>query len=89
MVDALTVNLMPHVPSLSCIEPLSSTPVHRAISSCFYLLTDLGRPVTAREDAHAPVALIRVQHWNPAGDDHTLQVGIVNVVGIVLKTTFC
>ncbi len=29
MVDAKPmVNLMPHVPFLSCIEPLSSTPVH-------------------------------------------------------------
>ncbi len=28
------VNLMPHVPFLKCIEQLSSTPVHRAISSC-------------------------------------------------------
>ena len=38
MVDAIPlVNIMSHVPFLSCIEPLSSTPVHRAISSCCFL----------------------------------------------------
>ncbi len=36
LVDAIPiVDLMPHVPFLSCIEPLSSTPVRSAISSCF------------------------------------------------------
>ena len=29
------VKLLPHVPILSCREPLSSTPVHRVIPSCF------------------------------------------------------
>ena len=33
------VNPCPMVPTPSCIEPLPSTPIHRAITSCFFKCT--------------------------------------------------
>ena len=63
MVDVIPmVNLMPHVPFLSCIKTLSSTPVHRANSSCSrsHHSSDFSSP-QPRDVGESPTAQIRVE----------------------------